>query len=241
MSSAFRRGLFDGTVPPGVTARDLAEVGARFAVYRNNVLHSLTEALRRRFPTVETLVGAEFFTAMARVFMDGNPPQSPILHDYGAGFPRFLRRFPPVRHLAYLPDVARIELLRGLAYHAADATALGAAQVMAGLDAPLALHPSLHLIECSTPAVTIWRAHHGGPQGPVVQRPEQALVARESDLRVIVVPLDPAAFAFCTALQTGRPFVAALAAAQLVMPGFDPAPTLALLISSGLIVERTAP
>jgi hypothetical protein len=242
-TAAFRRGLFDGVLPPGVTAGDPSEAGTRFAVYRNNVLHSLTEALRTRFPTVETLVGPEFFAAMARVFIENNPPKTPLLHDYGAGFPGFLRRFPPLRHLPYLPDVARIERLRGLAYHAADAAPLPPERLALALTGSrgVALHPSVHLLNVSSPAVSIWRAHHGGPQGPFTQRPEQALIARDSDLRVIVVPLEPSSLAFCEALQDGRAFVAALAAARLGTPGFEPAPTLALLLSSGLIVERTAP
>jgi hypothetical protein len=242
-TAAFARGLFSGSLPPGVTARDPAEAETRFAVYRNNVLYSLTRALRTRFSTIEQLVGAEFFAAMARVFIENNPPKTPILHDYGAGFPGFLRRFPPVRHLPYLPDVARIERLRGLAYHAADATGLtpeGLAEA-ARRNAALALHPSAHVLRVPTPAVTIWRAHHGGPQGPVTQRPEQALIARDSDMAVMVVPLDPAQTSFCETLHQGNPLLAAIAQARLVDPAFDPAPILALLLGSGLLMERTTP
>eukprot|EP01036_Dinobryon_divergens_P055409 gene55409-73990_t len=80
------------------------EAAQRFAVYRNNVAHSLTRALARRFPVVERLVGLEFFTAMARLYIEADLPASPQLFLWGEGFARFLQGFPPVRSLAYLPD-----------------------------------------------------------------------------------------------------------------------------------------
>ena len=242
LTTAFHKGLFDGVVPQGVTAQAPSETEQRFAVYRNNVAHSLIQALRSRFPTIEALVGAEFFAAMAQVFIENNPPRSPVMQDYGAGFPGFLRRFPPVRDYPYLPDVARLERLRGLAYHAADATALDHAALSKVIVAGgrLTLHPSLYLFDAQTAAVSIWRAHHGGPKVTNTAAPEQALIARDLDLSVIVVPLDPASAAFCKDLVQGSALSAALARAQMSFAGFDPNPTLALLVSSGLIVSEAA-
>ena len=120
LPTAFHKGLFDGVVPEGVTAQAPSETEQRFAVYRNNVAHSLIQALRSRFPTIEALVGAEFFAAMARVFAAHHPPAGPVLAEWGDGFADFLTRFPPVAKLPYLPDVARVEFARGRAYHAAD-------------------------------------------------------------------------------------------------------------------------
>ena len=107
-------------------------ITARFAIYRNNVMHSLSQALAQRFPVVQRLVGAEFFAAMAAEFIRAHPPASPVLLLWGGDFAGFLSHFPPVRALPYLPDVARIEHARGQSYHAADirpldGAALGAA------------------------------------------------------------------------------------------------------------------
>ena len=93
---------------------------SRFEVYRNNVVTSLVRSLEKTYPVVSRLVGAEFFQATARVYVESDPPKTPALIDYGAGFPRFLGNFEPVRGLPYLSDVAALEWLRTRSYHAAD-------------------------------------------------------------------------------------------------------------------------
>lgn len=239
---AFHKGLFDGTLPPGITAT--GDVTARFGVYRNTVLHGLTEALRTRYGTINTLVGHDFFTAMGRVFIENNPPTSPVMQDYGAGFPGFLRRFPPVRHLPYLPDVARLERLRGLAYHAADAVPLTATDLTEAVttNGRLHLHPSVHVFTSQTPAVSIWQAHHAAQAGQITAGAEQALIARDTAFVVRVFAMTQAQLAFCETLMRSGVLAAALAQAQLAVRGaFDPTSTLALLFGSGLFVQEPSP
>jgi len=67
----------------------------RFAVYGNNVVVGLMEALQANFPATCRVVGDKFFRAMAREFVMLEPPTSPILLDYGAGFPDFIGCFEP--------------------------------------------------------------------------------------------------------------------------------------------------
>lgn len=119
--SAFRSALRDGTLPPGVTAAHPAEAARRFAVYRNNVAVSLGQALGRRFPVIQRRVGDEFFAALARAYLAADPPRSPVLMEWGAGFADFLAGFRPLAGWPFMADVARIEWARGLAFHAADA------------------------------------------------------------------------------------------------------------------------
>ena len=54
--------------PPGLHAWNGSDPAARLAVYRNNVVSSLIDALADTFPVVQQLVGEEFFRAMAGVF-----------------------------------------------------------------------------------------------------------------------------------------------------------------------------
>ena len=64
----------------------------RLAIYRNNVLASLTAVLRDTFPVVCRLVDERFFAYAAHEFVCWRPPSRPALSEYGAAFPLFLGR-----------------------------------------------------------------------------------------------------------------------------------------------------
>lgn len=235
---AFRAGLFNGTLPPGITAQAPDEAAQRFAVYRNNVAHSLTRALARRFPVVERLVGAEFFTAMARLYIEADPPASPRLFLWGEGFARFLQDFPPLRSLPYLPDVSRLEWQRGIAYHAADAAAVAPADLAQAAADParfrLILHPSVGLIRSRHAVVTIWQANQPGAAqtGPLrADRAEDALILRDRADQVPVIALSAGEAGFQSALMRGETLLDAATRAE----GADPARLLALLMQAGAI------
>jgi hypothetical protein len=98
--------------PPGLTAWNRSDPARRFAVYRNNVMVSLIDALADSFPVTQALVGEEFFRAMAGVFARAHPPRSPVMAHYGDGFAGFIEDFQPAASLPYLADVARLEMLR---------------------------------------------------------------------------------------------------------------------------------
>ncbi len=239
--AAFRVGLAGGALPEGVTARAAEEAERRFAVYRNNVAHSLTEALGRRFPVVARLVGEAFFRAMARVFLAQHPPASPVLLDWGAAFPGFLEGFPPVAGLPYLPDVARIERARGLAYHAADAAPVSPL-ALAGARSPealrLRLHPSVSLVASDWPVASIWAANQPGADlGSMrAKGPEVALILRDRALEVPVRALPPGDAALVAALLEGQALGAAALRGQLAAPGHDLAAVLGYLMQTGAII-----
>ena len=79
--AAFAAALLDPALPPPAcltTARGVPDE-RRFAVYRNNVAVGLRKALATRFRVVERLVGEEFFALMARAYIAGARPASPLL------------------------------------------------------------------------------------------------------------------------------------------------------------------
>lgn len=237
---SFRAGLFSGALPPGVTARDPAEAPRRFAVYRNNVIHSLSVALSRRFPVIERLVGAECFAGLARLFIESHPPESPVLLQWGGAFPGFLADCPPLAGLPYLADVARLELLRGRAYHAADAAPVRPEALMAAAADPsrlrLGLHPSVGLLVSSHAVVSIWQANQPGVPAAAIRadRPETALILRDGGDEVRVIGLQPADAAFIAQLASGATLLLAAAAAG---PAHDPGPALALLLRCGAVIS----
>ena len=141
----------DLPVPDGLTDGQGAPAGKRFAVYRNNVTVSLIDAPEAGFPVVVKLIGAENFRNIAREYLRKEPPVSPLIMLYGAGFPAFLASFPPLAKYAYLPDVARLEYALRESYHAADHTpvapeALGQIAPDALSQLRFTLAPSLRLL-----------------------------------------------------------------------------------------------
>lgn len=216
-----RAAILDPTapIPDGMTDGEGRPTRRRFAVYRNNVIVSLTEALEAAFPAVARLVSAEFFRAMAGTFARAHPPRSPLIMLYGAGFPAFLAEFPPVAHLRYLPDVARLEQALRESYHAADAPPIAPSDLALPPETLAAsrLHfaPAVRFIRSQHPIHSIWLANtSGGPRPPV--RGEDVLVTRPG--------LDPVA----VTIPDGGPILDALIAGASIGDAADAGPDAAL-------------
>ena len=240
-TARFAAALKGAPLQPGVTG---AEAVTRFAVYRNNVAHSLGKALAARFPVIERLVGEPFFAAMAQVYLAAHRPESPVLHQWGQSFPDFLAGFEPLQPYPYMAEVAKIEHARGLAFHAADAAPLNPAQ-LAGADPArlrLGLHPSVQVLRLAHPAVSIWAANQPGAEGgAVADAPEIALILRRPDFEVPVRAINPGDAAMIESLDAGSSLLAAAEAAQWHAPGHDPNPLLLLLMQSGALTDPEAP
>ena len=231
--------------PPGLKTWNGSDPEARFAVYRNNVLVSLVDALADTFAVVQQLVGEEFFRAMARVFVQTHPPQSRVLAHYGTPFADFVQSFEPAASVPCLSDVARLEMARVRAYHAADVPAVAPDTLRAVLTDPqqlmsmsLALHPSVQVIESRFAIVSIWTAHQGtldiSSVDPTLA--QTALVCRNG-LGVEVLELTGAAGQLVGALQRGATPLEAVAEASDGDPAAVLANTIATLVRLQLITH----
>jgi hypothetical protein len=235
--------------PDGLLTHNGSDPEARFAVYRNNVVSSLIDALADTFPVAQALVGAEFFRAMAKVFVLAAPPRSRVLAVYGEAFPDFVQTFEPARAVPYLADVARLEMARVRACHAADRTPLTVEEIADATGAPedlprlqVTLHPSLAVVRSDFAVVSLWAAHQDlgdiARVDPCV--PEDALVVRNG-LDVEVIRLAPGSAAFVTALTAGGELAGAVSRAHADAPAFDLPATLAILIRAGAITALRLP
>jgi hypothetical protein len=249
MSEAFATALLNPDLPPptGLCAWNGSDPAIRFAVYRNNVIVSLVDALADSFPVTQTLVGETFFRAMAREFAYQYPPRSPVLAHYGADFPEFIGNFQPASSLPYLADVARLEYAYIQAYHAADASALSASQFAPALTQPenlprlrIRLLPSAVLLRSSYAMVSLWAAHQMAEVTslPDPNQPEAALIVRP-DLEVKVLLIDAGTHAFIHALQNDAPLGEAAALAMETQADFDLTQALTLLIRERVINSLT--
>ena len=210
--SAFRAALLDGArrVPEGIVGADGAPCPKRFAVYRNNVAASLGAALETGFPAVRRLIGETNFKAVAGAYLRAHPPESPLMARYGAGFAEHLEGIPPLAHMPFLADVARLEMALRESYHAADAAPIPPERMAEMTETTrLTFAPGLRLIPSRFPLVDLWEigtAHRTGQPRPVAQ---WALITRP-EFDPIVTALEPATGTLLAALIDGAPLGAAM-------------------------------
>jgi hypothetical protein len=244
MQTEFAAALLDaGRLPPaGLIAGDTDE---RFAVYRNNVVSGLIRALAAGFPATEAIVGTEFFTAMAAIYVRRSPPASPVLLDYGATLPEFLTDFEPVAELPYLADVARLELGYTRAFHAADATPLSPGRLndiaADRLGAwRVALHPSMQILRSAYPVAEIWAMNTDrAPLCEIEDWTAQDILLLRPHYDVDVSVLAPGEAAFLRHLQAGIPLQQAAMAALAEAGDFDLAAALAAMFLRGAVTAIT--
>jgi hypothetical protein len=230
--------------PPGLISPSGELSPKRFAVYRNNIVSGLIDALRDAFPAAHRIVGTEFFNAMARVYVAQDPPRSPVLLEYGSGFPDFVEEFEPCATLPYLSDVCRIERAWLEAYHAKEAFPLDPAQLGAIPPAQipglrLELHPSMRLIRSRFPALTIWKTNiESGTPIPVDLdcEGEDTFIARPA-ADVEIRSLYRGGMDFVQALATRSTILRATEIALSSDPEFSLSNALGGLIESGVIVN----
>lgn len=207
-------GMMKGEDQPGLEAAvvgDAIPAAARLRVYRHHVEQSLVAALAATFSTVQTIVGEDFFRAMARRYVAGDLPRQPVLAEYGASFQAFVAGYEPAASLPYLADVARLDWALNLAFHspatnpltAADLSSLPAERVA---ELPLALAPGAAILRSSYPIDRIWQVSQPGATDESVALGAggvSLLVLRRED-DAAFVPVSEAEEAFLSALERGE-------------------------------------
>lgn len=250
----FASALLDPECTPPAGLRNGAGFDPRrcFAVHRNNMMVALVDALASAFPVTRTLVGEDYFRAMAREHVRSDPPRSPMLADYGDGFADFIAGYG--HGVPYLADMARLERLRQRAYHAADAVpvANAAYQSLATEPARLAasrvkLHPACDWLRSGFAVRSIWNAHQGHEQrrdaeldAVDVDVPEAALVTRPQ-WEVLVAALPEGGGAWLDALRDGRTLVESLPPTASVDGTAPLESLLSVLLQHGLVIELISP
>lgn len=249
--NVFSQALLDPRqpTPSGIVTWNGSDPGRRMAVYRNNVMVSLVDALAQTFPVTQTLVGDTFFRAMGQVFVREHPPRVRVLNGYGTDFPAFIEHFAPAASVPYLADVARLEMLRMQALHAADAQAMSPSELAHTLQDPdrlpqarWRLCPSLRIFHSQHAACSLWAAHQDDCERRLdqidTQQPETALVFRHG-LGVIVWQPPPGGDVLVEQLAQGLPLQAACEHACDAEPDFDFPLALAGLMRHQLLVGVT--
>jgi hypothetical protein len=218
---------------------DSISAAARLRVYRHHVFHSLATALSATFPTVQALVGEEFFRGLAQAFVATRLPSQPVLAEYGAEFAVFIGGYAPAAGLPYLADIARLDWALNVAFHSPARPSLEAADLATIPsdrlpEKSIALAPGAMVIRSRFPIGRIWAAARPGAPDETVE-----LTAGEACLLVLrraddagFVPLSVGEAAFLEVLVDAGSLEAAAAAALSAEPAFDLSITFARLLAS---------
>jgi hypothetical protein len=214
-------------------------------VYRNNVMVSLIDALADTYPVLQALVGEAFFRAMARLFAQNHPPQTAVMAHYGHNFANFIDAFAPAASVPYLADIARLEMARVMAYHAADVAPLQTGLVHAALSQPkqlltlrLVLHPSVAIIESDFAIFSIWAAHQSASHAPCADADHaQAVLVYRAGLEVQAQLLSVGIARFIKALLDLKPLPDCAHEASQDDPDFDLTSALSLLLRLQIITH----
>ena len=249
LQAEFAAAVFDER--PEMSARVRAgrfPAAQHLQVYRNNVVESLTGALRAVYPVVEKLVGDGFFRYAVHEYLRAHRPCSGNLHDFGDAFAGFLAGFAPATQLPYLPDVARLEWAWHQAFHAADAPVFDLARLSAvpaerHETLRFVLHPSARLLASDFPVVRIFEINQEGYDGDarvdLAEGGVRALVIRRG-LTVYVEPLAAGEAELLNALAGQQTLGAAVPAALVAQPDFDLTGTLAGHLRRGTLMDFLA-
>jgi len=201
---------------------------AAFAVYRNTVLAGCVDALRANFPSIETLVGADWMQEAATAYAQQSPPDDARLIHYGAGFAAFLEQLQASHGLPYLADVARLDFYWCEAFSATEDPCLALTD-LAGMTANDLMHSYLAPRQSVRwqwfdphPVLSLWRCSREGLPWSGAQPwvAEGVLLCGGLD-GVSYQPLEAGGCAFLDACAAGHTLETASQCAQQRQPDLD--------------------
>ncbi|MDX5594706.1 DNA-binding domain-containing protein [Pseudovibrio sp. SPO723] len=232
----------DFLVPTGLVGRDGETSQRRFEVYRNNVLSSLSAALAANFPAIQRLLGEEYFKALAVEFVRQSPPTQPVLSEYGADLPEFVRSFPPLADYPYLGDVASLEWVWLKAYHGAELAVTAAEQLQEVTGERLnevrfKVHPTASSVISQFPIYEIFKVNRDGAAATPVAGGGQGVLVVRPGMHVVVEQVSPETLFLFEQLKQGVSLGAAAEAGLSQFPGFDLGSCLSSLLQTGALAQ----
>ena len=108
-----------------------ASAAERIDIYRNAYRLRLIKAMAIEYPGLKELMGDHEFAELAWAFVQEHPPDHASLRWIGRGLDRFVRQTPPWREQEVLAEMAAYEWAQGLAFDAADSSAVTVEELQA--------------------------------------------------------------------------------------------------------------
>ena len=242
----FTQSIFQGLSPSlseSLSINNPDQQQQRFAIYQNNVFYSLTQSLADLYPVIKRLVGEDFFNGTASMYIRQHPPKQAAMVFFGSHFPDFLRHFEHTENMLYLADVAKLELERHHAYHAADADTLkpedfATVDEYAFEKSKFIFHPSVRLVDSSYPIFRIWQSNqsdNSNDENIDLSEPEWVIIVRQ-EYECQTFNIDQGTYRFYHALQQGH-CISEAVAYGLEVSDFDISAAIALGIQNSFYTE----
>jgi len=134
----------------------------RLAIHRDTIFNNFTSSLRITYPGIWRLLGEDCAYGVALAYSHDyvNLTSRSEMENFGENFPKFLANFPSTKHLQYLPDFARLELLRAKSYGAIMQKPLGIEQLQgyfeSGIEScQILLNASIYFLQSEYPLMNI--------------------------------------------------------------------------------------
>jgi hypothetical protein len=189
-------------------------------IYREQFWLRHTSSLVEDFPGLGGILGQADWERLAEAYLRRVAPDSYTLRDLGARLPEVIEAADWLPHQALCLDMARLELAY-IEVFDAEGTPPLAAERLGSIpeerfgDVRLILAPTVRLLSLSYPVADLRRQLRAENEDSVTipaPAPQRLLVYRR-DLRLWDMTLGPVAFAFLTALSSGKTLAAAAEAA----------------------------
>ncbi|MCJ8311926.1 MAG: putative DNA-binding domain-containing protein [Saccharospirillaceae bacterium] len=214
---------------------------SRFSIYKNNVFHSLIEALSAQFPVCRQLVGEDFFKGCAQVYLSNKLPDRADLILIGESFSDFLKDFTHSKKIPYLAQVANLEYTRAKSLHSEDLDCithedLSTMDITVLQQQTLIFHPSVFLIQSDFNIFSIWKGHQPNQkmQKSVINTKQNTLIFRD-EFRVACIEIDQALFTCLNFWINGQSLIKGIQNTIEVFPEFNPTQVIEFTFSNPLI------
>ena len=155
------------------------------AVYRNGFIKTCISVLKSNYPVVTSLVGEDYFSTLAHLFVQKHPPRQGSLTGYGREFPQEIEACIDQHHLPYLADIAYLDRAWIECYFALDGPSLSGDDINklegdgTGLtELPLSLVPWAQLIKTQFDVADLWTTlkHQGQLNSNVNVEPDNQTI-----------------------------------------------------------------
>jgi len=163
-------------------------------IYRGNLVFGLIGAMKETYVFTLFLLGENNFNFFCRDFLYQNPSRDSDLIQYGGGFGDFLAAREEIQHLAFIPEVARLEWALERAFYAPPEPSLTGELPEIGRESKLGFKNSVRLVQSAYKIHEAWAGFTekgvDGFEGEMFKKEPESLVVWSDNGSPRVTPVN---------------------------------------------------